>query len=49
MSDLSDGTLGLMAAVTINPDRVREFSNAGSLYRWLSKHHDQQDELWMAA
>ena len=36
-----------MAAVIVNPDKVREFKNSESFYRWLGKHHDQQDELWI--
>lgn len=36
-----------MAAVTVNPEKVREFKSADSFYRWLSKHHDKEDELWI--
>ena len=36
-----------MAPVKIDPDKVREFEDAGSFYQWLSKHHDQQDEIWI--
>ena len=36
-----------MAAVLVNPGKVREFENAGSFYGWLGKHHDTEDELWI--
>ena len=36
-----------MAGVIVNPDKVREFKNAESFYRWLGKHHDKEDELWI--
>jgi uncharacterized protein YdeI (YjbR/CyaY-like superfamily) len=36
-----------MAAVVVNPEKVREFKDAGSFYRWLAKHHDKEDELWI--
>lgn len=36
-----------MAAVIVNPDKVREFKSAGSFYRWLSRRHDKEDELWI--
>jgi uncharacterized protein YdeI (YjbR/CyaY-like superfamily) len=36
-----------MAAVTVDPRKVREFKNAESFYKWLAKHHDKDDELWI--
>ncbi|MEP6565157.1 MAG: YdeI/OmpD-associated family protein [Mesorhizobium sp.] len=36
-----------MAPVKVDPDKVREFSDAGSFYTWLAKHHDTQTELWI--
>jgi uncharacterized protein YdeI (YjbR/CyaY-like superfamily) len=36
-----------MASVKVHPDKIREFKDAGSFYEWLSKHHDQEDEVWI--
>lgn len=36
-----------MAAVTVDPDKVREFTDAASFYAWLSEHHAVADELWI--
>jgi uncharacterized protein YdeI (YjbR/CyaY-like superfamily) len=36
-----------MAGVTVDPDKVHEFKDAESFYRWLGKHHDKQDEVWI--
>ena len=36
-----------MAPVTINPDRIRAFKDADSFYKWLGKHHDKEDEIWI--
>lgn len=36
-----------MAAVKVDPEKVREFQDAKSFYRWLGKHHDKEDELWI--
>ncbi len=36
-----------MAAVIVKPEKVREFKSAESLYKWLSRHHDKEDELWI--
>jgi uncharacterized protein YdeI (YjbR/CyaY-like superfamily) len=36
-----------MAPVKINPDKIRAFSDAESFYRWLGKHHDKEDEIWI--
>ena len=36
-----------MAPVTINPDKVRAFKDAKSFCKWLGKHHDKEDEIWI--
>jgi uncharacterized protein YdeI (YjbR/CyaY-like superfamily) len=36
-----------MPPVKVDPNKVREFKDAGSFYKWLGKHHDTQDELWI--
>ena len=36
-----------MAAVIVNPDKVREFKNADHFCVWLGTHHDKEDELWI--
>jgi uncharacterized protein YdeI (YjbR/CyaY-like superfamily) len=36
-----------MAPVKVDPDKVRAFKDAESFYKWLGRHHDTQDELWI--
>jgi uncharacterized protein YdeI (YjbR/CyaY-like superfamily) len=36
-----------MAPVKVDPDKVREFKDATSFYKWLAKHHDKEDEVWI--
>jgi uncharacterized protein YdeI (YjbR/CyaY-like superfamily) len=36
-----------MAAVIVNPDRVREFADAQGFHRWLAQHHNTDDEVWI--
>jgi uncharacterized protein YdeI (YjbR/CyaY-like superfamily) len=36
-----------MAPVKINPDKVRAFKDAESFHKWLGKHHDSEDEIWI--
>jgi uncharacterized protein YdeI (YjbR/CyaY-like superfamily) len=36
-----------MAPVKIDLDKVRVFRDAESFYRWLGKHHDKADEVWI--
>ena len=36
-----------MAPVVVDPDKVREFADAASFYRWLGEHHDRADEVWI--
>ena len=36
-----------MPPTKINPDKVRPFKDADSFYKWLGKHHDKEDEIWI--
>ena len=36
-----------MASVKVDPDKVREFKDAASFYKWLGKHHHRADEVWI--
>src|SRR5262245_33357765 len=36
-----------MAPVKIDLEKVREFKDAASFYKWLAKHHDKDDEVWI--
>jgi uncharacterized protein YdeI (YjbR/CyaY-like superfamily) len=36
-----------MPPTKINPDKVRAFKDADSFYKWLGKHHDKEDEIWI--
>jgi uncharacterized protein YdeI (YjbR/CyaY-like superfamily) len=36
-----------MAPVKVDPERVHEFPDAESFYRWLGQHHDKQPEVWI--
>jgi len=36
-----------MAAIQVDPTRVREFADADAFYAWLSKHHDSEPEVWI--
>ncbi|ODT55345.1 MAG: hypothetical protein ABS59_03830 [Methylobacterium sp. SCN 67-24] len=36
-----------MPPVRIDPDKVHEFEDGESFYRWLGEHHQKQDELWI--
>jgi uncharacterized protein YdeI (YjbR/CyaY-like superfamily) len=36
-----------MAPIKVDPDKVREFKDAESFYKWLGKHHDKEDEVWI--
>jgi uncharacterized protein YdeI (YjbR/CyaY-like superfamily) len=33
--------------VTVDPDKVHEFADEESFSRWLARHHDRQDEVWI--
>ncbi len=36
-----------MAAIEVDPAHVREFVDSDAFYDWLSRHHDQQSEVWI--
>ena len=36
-----------MAPIKVDPKKVRTFKDADGFYKWLGKHHDKQDELWI--
>ncbi|HZW15453.1 MAG TPA: YdeI/OmpD-associated family protein [Brevundimonas sp.] len=36
-----------MAPVTVDPDHVHAFSDAGAFHDWLARHHDRQTEVWI--
>jgi uncharacterized protein YdeI (YjbR/CyaY-like superfamily) len=36
-----------MTAVTVDADKVHEFADEQSFSRWLARHHDKQDEVWI--
>lgn len=36
-----------MAPVKVDPDKVHEFKDAEAFYKWLGKHHDKEDEVWI--
>jgi len=36
-----------MAPVKVDPDKVREFKNAESFYKWLRESHGREDEIWI--
>jgi uncharacterized protein YdeI (YjbR/CyaY-like superfamily) len=36
-----------MAPFKVNPDKVREFADAGSFHDWLAGHHESEDEVWI--
>jgi uncharacterized protein YdeI (YjbR/CyaY-like superfamily) len=36
-----------MPPVRIDPAKVRTFKDAASFYKWLAKHHDKADEVWI--
>ncbi len=36
-----------MAPVKVDPAKVREFKTAESFYKWLARHHDRTDEVWI--
>ena len=36
-----------MPSVTIDPEKVRVFKDAASFYKWLARHHDKEDEVWI--
>jgi uncharacterized protein YdeI (YjbR/CyaY-like superfamily) len=36
-----------MAPVKVDPAKVRAFKDAEAFYKWLGKHHDTEDEVWI--
>ena len=36
-----------MAPIIVDPDKVHEFTDAASFYRWLGKQHDRETEVWI--
>jgi len=36
-----------MAPVKVDPEKVRVFKDAASFYKWLAKHHDKDNEVWI--
>lgn len=36
-----------MAAIVVDPARVREFADADAFYDWLARHHDREPEVWI--
>lgn len=36
-----------MAAIKVDPKKVHPFKDADAFYKWLSKHHDTDDEVWI--
>jgi uncharacterized protein YdeI (YjbR/CyaY-like superfamily) len=36
-----------MASIQVNPDKVHEFQDAESFYRWLGRRHDKETEVWI--
>jgi uncharacterized protein YdeI (YjbR/CyaY-like superfamily) len=36
-----------MAPVSVDPDKVHEFEDAGHFEAWLAAHHDSEDEVWI--
>ncbi len=36
-----------MPPVYVDPSRVHEFADAASFYRWLGRHHDREQEVWI--
>lgn len=39
--------MGVMAAMVVDPKRVREFEDEASFYAWLGKHWDKEPEVWI--
>ena len=36
-----------MPPVTVDPAKVKTFESAIAFYRWLTAHHDKEDEVWI--
>jgi uncharacterized protein YdeI (YjbR/CyaY-like superfamily) len=36
-----------MAPIKVDPAKICEFKDAASFYKWLGKHHDTADQVWI--
>lgn len=36
-----------MPPIIVDPTKVREFVDADNFYKWLSKNHDREEEVWI--
>jgi uncharacterized protein YdeI (YjbR/CyaY-like superfamily) len=36
-----------MAPFKVDPNKIRSFKDAEGFYKWLSRHHDKADEIWI--
>lgn len=36
-----------MAPIKVDVNKIREFKNPESFYKWLGKNHDKENELWI--
>jgi uncharacterized protein YdeI (YjbR/CyaY-like superfamily) len=36
-----------MAPIRVDPRKIHEFADEAAFHRWLSRHHDQEDEVWI--
>ncbi|WP_325743549.1 YdeI/OmpD-associated family protein [Brevundimonas sp.] len=39
--------MGARGPITVDPDHVHEFVDAGAFHAWLGKHHAREDEVWI--
>lgn len=44
---MGSASIALMPPITVDPERVHEFPDAESFYRWLADHHDTAPEVWI--
>jgi uncharacterized protein YdeI (YjbR/CyaY-like superfamily) len=36
-----------MPPVKVDPDKIHEFEDAASFYKWLAENHDKENEVWI--
>lgn len=36
-----------MAPIKVDSEKVREFKTVESFYKWLGRHHDKENEIWI--
>jgi uncharacterized protein YdeI (YjbR/CyaY-like superfamily) len=36
-----------MAAVKVDPSKIHEFADSEGFCRWLARHHDRENEIWI--